>query len=312
LQPVRDAAGGPLTFPLMIGGTAARVRLWRVAVGRIDLYLLDLSSPENSPELRQITSRLYGGNNEMRIRQELVLGVGGVRALRLLGLRPNVFHMNEGPSAFLLVERLATLMEEQGLTLAQARLAVGAGCVFTTHTPVPAGFDRFAPDLVDRYFGEFYARLKLSRSDFLALGRERPEDEGEPFCPAIMALRLSAQRNGVSALHGKVSRRMFQSLWPAVPGEQVPITSITNGVHPTSWVSAREVGALYHRYLGPRWEEDPTDTALWEKVGRIPDQELWRAHERRRERLIGFVRGRLETQARRRGSSAAELAAAAE
>jgi starch phosphorylase len=312
LQLVRTPQGAPLTFDLPIGSTRATIQIWRVDVGRVPLYLLDLSHTGNPPELRRISSRLYGGDNEMRIRQELVLGVGGARALEAIGVQPTVFHMNEGHSAFLLVERMATLMERDGLSFDQARLVVSAGSVFTTHTPVPAGFDRFSPELVDRYFGDFYARLRISRATFLGLGRERPADDAEPFSPAILALRLAAHRNGVSRLHGRVSRGMFRTLWPELAEEEVPITSITNGVHPNSWISGGEIGGLYHRYLGPRWEEDPTDAAVWANVPRIPDQELWRAHERRRERLVSFARGRLEAQVKRRGGSAAEQAAALE
>lgn len=312
LQLVREESGTPRTFELTIAGARAIVQIWLAQVGRISLYLLDLSSAANPPELRRISSRLYGGDNEMRIRQELVLGTGGVRALRVLGLRPAVFHMNEGHAAFLVVERIAQLMEEQQLSFDQAKLFVTAGNVFTTHTPVPAGFDRFGPELVDRYFGAYYARLQITRDEFLGLGRENPADTSEPFCPTFLALRLSAFRNGVSQLHGNVSRKMFKSLWPRLPEAEVPISAITNGVHPASWVSGREIGSLYHRYLGPRWEEDPTDRKVWNNVQRIPDQELWRAHERRRERLINFVRERLERQIRRRGGSASELTAALE
>jgi len=240
-----------------------------------------------------------------------VLGIGGYRALETLGLEPAVYHMNEGHSAFLALERVRRLMETHGLTFAEARAAAAAGLVFTTHTPVEAGHDYFPPDLMDRYFAECASQLKLSRRDFLSLGRKTPDDDGEPFCMTVLALRLAAYSNGVSRLHGQVSRRMWQGLWPGLPEQEIPIGHVSNGIHSPSWVSL-EMKDLYQRYLGPRWRDEPADQEVWQRAGGIAAEELWRTHERRRERLVAFVRRRLRRQLERRGASPLEIEAADE
>jgi len=276
----------------------------------VPLFLLDTNLQQNTrPEYRDITDQLYGGDVEMRIRQEIMLGIGGLRALDALGMHPTVCHMNEGHSAFLALERIRILMQEQGLSFAEAREVAKAGNVFTTHTPVPAGIDVFSPDLMEKYFGDFYRSLGFSRDEFLALGRQNPGDAKEPFNMAVLALRLAAHTNGVSQLHGQVARRMWQGVWPQVPEHEVPITSISNGIHPRSWVS-NDMAGLYDRYLGPRWLEDPTDHTLWMRVEQIPGEELWRTHERRRERLVAFARRRLRAQLQQRGASQSEIAQA--
>ncbi len=286
-------------------------QVWKVQVGRVPLYLLDTNTPLNRPADQDITDQLYGGDRETRIQQEIMLGVGGYRALRAVGLRPAVCHMNEGHAAFLSLERCRELMQEHGLTFAQAREAAMAGAVFTTHTPVPAGNDNFAPDLMDKYFTEYYKRLGLSRKDFLGLGRQDPNNEGEEFCMTILALRMAACINGVSRLHGAVSRKIWQNVWPGVPLQDTPITSITNGIHAPSWVS-RDMDNLFDRYLGPRWRDDPGDPVLWNRVHQIPDEELWRTHERRRERLVAFARNRLRAQLDARGAPPSEVTLAEE
>jgi len=298
--------GTPLTIQVDFPGRKVTAQVWRAQVGRVPLFLLDTNIPANSRQDQNITDELYGGDLEMRIQQEIMLGIGGLRALEAMGIRPTVCHMNEGHSAFLALERIRILMEKQGLSFAEAREAVSAGNIFTTHTPVPAGIDRFPPELMDKYFSAYYSELGLSREEFLALGRENPADSQEPFCMAILALRLTAHTNGVSRLHGQVSRRMWQGIWPGVPEEEVPITWITNGVHIPSWTSF-DMASLYDRYLGPRWLERPDDPTIWERVDEIPDEELWRTHERRRERLIAVVRRRLRQQLERQGASPSEI-----
>ncbi|MFB0546068.1 MAG: glycosyltransferase family 1 protein [Anaerolineae bacterium] len=302
----RREDGTPVTIEVAYPGRQVKAQVWRAQVGRVPLYLLDTNIPANSPEDQDIADQLYGGDVEMRIRQEIMLGIGGIQALHALGIRPTVCHMNEGHSAFLALERIRTLMQEQGLSFAEAREVASAGNIFTTHTPVPAGIDRFPPPLMDKYFADYYRSLGLSRDEFLALGRQNPADAQEPFCMAVLAIRLAAYTNGVSQLHGMVSRRMWQGVWPGVPEDEVPITSVSNGIHPRSWVS-NDMASLYDLYLGPRWLEDPVDPTIWEGVDRIPAEELWRTHERRRERLVAFARRRLRAQLERRGAPLAEI-----
>jgi len=281
-------------------------RVWRAVVGRIQLYLLDTNLPANRPEHRSITAQLYGGDLDMRIKQEILLGVGGVRALDALGLRPSVYHMNEGHSAFLALERIRSLMESQHLSFAEACVLASASLVFTTHTPVPAGHDYFPASLMDHYFAASYRRLGVSRRDFLALGRQDPNNDNEDFCMTVLALRLAAFSNAVSKLHGSVSRSMWNSIWPGLPESEVPIGHVTNGVHFRSWVSL-EMNQLYDRYLGPKWRHEPADAALWQRTESIPAGELWRTHERRRERLVAFSRLRLQAQLKNRGASQAAI-----
>ncbi|MCP4645683.1 MAG: glycosyltransferase family 1 protein [bacterium] len=288
-----------------------KVRVWRCDVGRVPLYLLDCDFAENDQDDREITARLYGGDLDMRIRQEIVLGMGGVRALAALGIRPTVYHMNEGHSAFLTLERMRRMMKDEQLDLASAVESVKASSVFTTHTPVPAGNDMFPPQMIETYLGRFAETTGIAMDDLLTLGRQDPEDAREPFCMTVLALRLSAAANGVSKLHGKVARGMWARTWPEVPEDEVPITSITNGVHTRFWVS-RDLASLYDRYLGPAWATNASDQELWNRIDDIPDAELWRTHERRRERLVDFARRRLERSLRHRGAPMTEIEAAHE
>lgn len=302
----QTADGSPLTISVPLPGRQVFARVWRIQVGRVPLYLLDCNIPQNSPEDRAITAQLYGGDKENRIKQEIVLGVGGIRALRALSREPAVCHLNEGHSAFCALERIRLVMEEMQLDFPAAREVVKAGTCFTTHTPVPAGNEVFDPNLVLKYLGEPMSPLGLDRKAFLALGRQNPDDESEPFGMTVLALKLANTSNGVSALHGEVSRKMWKDLWPGLPPHEVPIASITNGVHTRSWLSP-EIALIYDRYLGAQWEERPTDYTIWKRVDAIPDTELWRTAERGRSRLVNFARERLLEQYQKRGGSAVEI-----
>ncbi|HTS64380.1 MAG TPA: alpha-glucan family phosphorylase [Candidatus Acidoferrales bacterium] len=311
IQPVQDASGKPLTIQFNFPRRLAAAKVWKVQVGRVPLYLLDTNVPENSPNDRRITGALYGGDRELRMQQEIVLGVGGLRALMALGFRPAVCHMNEGHSAFLGPEWTRMFMEELQLPYHEARQVAAAGALFTTHTPVPAGFDRFEPALVAQYFSEYCRGLGLSIEQFLAYGRQDPADANEPLNMAFLASRHSSCTNGVAKLHGLVTRKMAQSMWPGYPLDEVPIGYVTNGIHTRSWISM-EMSALLTRYLGPQWGERPADATLWQRIDRIPDQELWRVHEIRRERLVNYARKRLAAQLRLRGGSDTEIEVAGE
>jgi glycogen phosphorylase len=302
-------AGKPVVVEVQYPGRTVYAKVWRVQVGRVPLYLLDANLAANRPEDRDITDQLYGGDREMRIRQEILLGIGGYRALTALGIEPSVLHMNEGHSAFLALERARHLMASRKLSYAEARVLASAGLVFTTHTPVEAGHDYFPPDLMDRYFGEYVRALGISRDEFLSLGRIEG-DQGD-FCMTILALRSASHMNGVSKLHGEVSRQMWQRLWPRVPVDEIPIGHITNGVHFPSWVSL-ETKRLYDRYLGPAWREEPANSDVWSRAQSIPPEELWRTHELRRERLVAWARRRVRDQRIRRGSPQFEIDAAGE
>jgi starch phosphorylase len=297
---VRNGDGEQVTVTVSFPGRDVVARAWRTQVGRIELYLLDCDVDKNRPDDREITARLYGGDLDMRIRQEIVLGIGGFKLLCVLGLTPSVCHMNEGHSAFLALERMRDLMTKHGLSFAEAREVVTASDIFTTHTPVPAGNDVFPSHMVRAYFEHYAAQLGLSIDHLLSLGRVNQSNPGEDFCMPVLALRLSAYANGVSKLHGKVTRKMWSGLWPNLTEAEIPVSHITNGIHTRTWLSD-EFARLYDRYLGPSWLEDPMDQGLWERVDKIPDAELWRGKERLRERLVAFSRTRLRNQLRRRG-----------
>lgn len=304
-----DANSHRIVIKVILAGHPVSAQVWKVLVGRVPLYLLDTNIEENSRiEDRNLTDHLYGGDRDKRIRQEILLGVGGYRALQALGLEPTVYHMNEGHSAFLALEHIHHLMITRQLTVPEARQLASASLVFTTHTPVAAGHDYFHPDSINRYFGEAVRRVGISMSEFMDLGRI--DTKGE-FCMTALALRSAARANGVSKLHGVVTRRMWQSLWPGVPVDEVPIGHVTNGIHFPSWISA-EFNQLYDRYLGPNWCEQSSSRELWSRVGSIPAEELWRTHERRRERLVAWARLHVGSQRTRRAAPQAEIDAAAE
>ncbi|MBI4565973.1 MAG: alpha-glucan family phosphorylase [Planctomycetes bacterium] len=305
VTPESDPSGRPREVSVDLAGTEVRIRVWRVTVGRIPLYLLDTNTESNPPPHRGITSQLYSGDRENRLKQEIVLGIGGIRALRAMGIRPAAFHLNEGHSAFLILERMRELMAESGLTIDEAREVVWCSNVFTSHTPVPAGIERFEPEMVKFYLHGMAKDLGLSPEEFLSLGRA-PGAFQDPFCMTTLSLRHSAFCNGVSRLHGAVSRKMWNHLWPGVPEDEVPIRHIANGVHAASWIS-HDMAQLYQTYLGPRYFEEPWNPASWARVDQIPDGELWRTHQIRRERLVFYARRHLHKQLARRGASGVEL-----
>ncbi len=308
---VNDAHKRPLSVSVDLKGQPVHIQIWRIDVGRVPLYMLDTNVEANPPEFRQITGQLYGGDREMRLRQEIVLGIGGVRALKALNIEPTVIHMNEGHSAFSALERINILKKEKGLSFDQAREIILASTAFTTHTPVPAGNDVFDPGLVRQYLEDYTKELGISFKVLLGYGRLDPRNDSEPFGMTTLALRLSAHTNGVSRLHGRVSREIWQNVWPRHPVEDVPIDYITNGIHVPTWIS-EEMSGLFDRYLGPNWAEDPDSEHLWDQVERIPDTELWRAHERCRDYLVGFARRRLTEQLKNRGASATAVKASSE
>jgi starch phosphorylase len=307
----RNADGTPIKVVVPMPGRDLYAQVWKVQVGRISLFLMDSNIPDNRlEEDRNLTDRLYGGDRRTRIRQEILMGIGGIRLLEALGLRPTICHMNEGHSAFLALERIRQLMMEKNLSFKQAKEVTSASHIFTTHTPVPAGLERFGFDLMDEHFTDYYRSLGLSRDEFLDLGRENMGSY-ELFSMAVLALKVSAGANGVAKLHGDVSRQMWQWVYPNVPEHEIPIESVTNGVHVQTWIS-REMGTLLDRYLDPAWRQEESRPEIWHSVSAIPDAELWRTHERRRERLVAFTRTRLRAQLSNRGYSQTETNSADE
>jgi len=308
---VRNKKGKPLTISVDFKGQPVQILIWRIDVGRVPLYMLDTNVGANPPEFRRTTAQLYGGDREMRLRQEIVLGIGGVRALKVLGIEPTVFHINEGHSAFSALERISILRKEKDLSFDAAREVTLASTIFTTHTSVPAGNDLFDAELLRAYFEEYAKELGINFKVLLGYGRLDPHNGSEPFGMSTLALRLSAHTNAVSRLHRQVSQIMWQKIWHHHPVEDVPIDYITNGIHVPTWIS-RDMAALFDRYLGLDWAEDPDNERVWEQAEQIPDPELWRTHERCRENLVGFARQRLYEQLNRRGASIAEVQAASE
>ena len=296
VKPVNGADGSQLRVEVPLGERAVSAVVWEIAIGHIRLLLLDSDLPENSPEDREITDKLYGGDKDMRIRQEILLGIGGLRALRAAGIEPSVFHINEGHSAFLIVERLRELVES-GLDIEAAVEMVKAGIVFTTHTPVPAGNEEFSNELLLRYLGPVIDGIGIARERFLHFGSRN----GSPtFSMTVFGLKFSRFRNGVSQLHGQVSRRIWKDVWPMLPKEDVPIGHITNGVHVESWI-ADEIKRLLDRYIGPNWMEAAPDQEAWNAIERIPRSELWKGRQRLRERLVGYARNHWHSQLYRMG-----------
>ncbi|PYJ47284.1 MAG: alpha-glucan phosphorylase [Verrucomicrobia bacterium] len=300
--PIREVPRGDakllVSVPILDREVFAKV--WELRVGRVNIYLLDTEVAQNSAEDRLITAELYGGDLEMRMRQEIVLGIGGVKALSALGISPDVFHMNEGHSAFLALERIRLNVTDKELDFYSALQVVAAANVFTTHTPVPAGNDSFPRDMMRKYFGGFAKEIGIPFDELFSFGQTRV-DPNDPFSMTILALRLSRHANGVSKLHGDVTRSLWKNVWAGVPVHEVPITSITNGIHTKTWM-APEFSALYRKHLGT-WEEHLTEPEFWRGVIDIPDTQLWETHQKLKLRLIEFVRERVRRQRQRLGES---------
>ena len=307
INPVKDKNGEDLIIYVKFPKRRLYLKVWQINVGRIKLYLLDSDIEKNNPEDRDVTLRLYGGDQEMRIRQEIVLGMGGTNLLtRALGLNPTIYHMNEGHSAFLILELMKNIIKEKQVSFDVARDIASSKTVFTTHTPVPAGNDIFPLDLVDKYFKDFWPRLGLDREEFLRLGM-KPSQILEPgFNMGILALKVAGKKNGVSKLHGAVSRELFGDVWPDIATNESPITYVTNGIHTCSWLSPK-LKELYNKYLMPYWQDNIHEDKVWEKINNIPDKTLWETHQDRKEKLLKLVKDNTTQRLRRSGYSYEEI-----
>ncbi len=299
MQPAIGTNGEPVVIEIATRGAAIRAKVWRVKVGRCDLLLLDSNVVGNAPEDLDTTSRLYGGDARTRIRQELLLGVGGFRALRAMGIYPGVLHLNEGHSGFAVFEAIRSRMIDEGLDFYKAASQIPREVVFTTHTPVPAGHDRFSPELIEEHLGPLREELGISQENLMGFGRENPSDYGEQFCMTVLGLKLSRRVNAVSSLHGEVSRAMWKGLYPNRPEDAVPIGHITNGVHVPSWL-APQMCRLYDRHLGIGWQQKGAYKQVWESIENIDDGELWETHLSLKAQLLDFARRRAQEQAERR------------
>ncbi|MBN2217133.1 MAG: alpha-glucan family phosphorylase [Pirellulales bacterium] len=302
MEPARGADGKPITIRIDTRNGPLLAKVWLMRVGRVNLYLLDCDVKENRPEDRELTSRLYGGDNRTRIRQELVAGVGGVRALRALGITPGVFHLNEGHSAFATLEGIRQFMVDSGMSFDDSLRQIARHTAFTTHTPVPAGHDRFDGGLIEEHLGPLRDSLGISFEQLMGLGRVEPQNEHEPFCMTVLGLKLSRRANAVSNLHGYVSRRMWAHLWPWRVEEEIPIGHITNGVHVQSWLSY-QMEQLYDRHFPVNWERRMGEPEVWQGIHDVDPGELWETHNTLKNLLLAFVRRRVSRQCRRRGES---------
>ena len=299
MQPAIGQNGEPVVVEIQTRGSAIRAKVWRVKVGRCDLLLLDSNVAGNAPEDLETTSRLYGGDARTRIRQELLLGVGGFRALKAMGISPGVLHLNEGHSGFAVFEAIRSRMQEEGIDFNQAASQIPREVLFTTHTPVPAGHDRFNQDLIEEHLGPLRDQLGISHDNLMGFGREYPTDHGELFCMTVLGLKLSRRVNAVSSLHGEVSRAMWKCLYPGKPEDAVPIGHITNGVHVPSWL-APQMCRLYDRHLGVGWQNHSGSAKTWEAIETVDDGELWETHLSLKSQMLEFVRRRAREQAERR------------
>jgi starch phosphorylase len=306
MEPAIGVNGEPVTVHIETRSGSIWAKVWRVRVGRCLLLLLDSDVSGNAPEDRNLTSRLYGGDGRVRIRQELLLGIGGFRALKAMGVTPGVLHLNEGHSAFVVLEAVRDRMEEEGIGFSDAASRVSREVVFTTHTPVPAGHDRFHSSLIEEHLGPLGEQLTLTSEELLGLGRENPLNDDEMFCMTVLGLRLSRRANAVSSLHGQVSRAMWTGLFPEKTEDEVPIGHITNGVHVPSWL-APQMSRLYDRHLGPNWHERSGRASLWEHIEDVDDGELWETHLSLKLQLLDFVRRRAADQATRRNEPLEEI-----
>ncbi|MBR0490586.1 MAG: alpha-glucan family phosphorylase [Clostridia bacterium] len=306
INPVKDEKGEDLIIYVKFPKRRLYLKVWQINVGRVKLYLLDSDIEKNNEEDRDVTLRLYGGDQEMRIRQEIVLGMAGVNLLKTLGLNPTVYHMNEGHSAFLNLEIIKNIIKEKQVSFDVAKDIASSKTVFTTHTPVPAGNDIFPIALVEKYFKDFWPRLGLSREEFLKLGMKPTEDLEPGFNMGILALKIAGKKNGVSKLHGAVSRELFGEVWPEIAANESPIGYVTNGIHTCSWLSPR-LKELYNKYLIPYWQDSMHEDRVWEKVRNIPNDKIWEAHQERKEKLLDLVRKSTQERLRRSNYSYDEI-----
>ena len=300
ITPVKDIDGNDLIIYIKFPKRRIYLKTWEVNVGRVKLYLLDSDIDINNIEDRDTTARLYGGDQEMRIRQEIILGMGGVNVLKRLGLRPTVYHMNEGHSAFLNLEIIKNIIKEKQVSFEVAKDIASSKTVFTTHTPVPAGNDIFPLGLVEKYFKDFWPRLGLTREEFLKLGMKPCEGLEPGFNMGILALKIAGKKNGVSKLHGEVSRELFSEVWPHIPAKESPITYVTNGIHTCTWL-APKLKELYNKYLMPYWQDNIHDDSTWERIKAIPDDKLWKVHTDRKIKLLALVKENVTNRLRREG-----------
>ena len=307
INPVKDENGDELKIYVKFEKRKIYLKVWQINVGRIKLYLLDSDIDENKPEDREVTLKLYGGDQEMRIKQEIVLGMGGTNLLtRALGLNPTVYHMNEGHSAFLILELIKNIIKEKKVSFEVAKDIASSKTVFTTHTPVPAGNDIFPIGLVEKYFKEFWPRLGLDREEFLKLGMKPCTDLEPGFNMGILALKVAGKKNGVSKLHGAVSRELFGDVWPEIAANESPITYVTNGIHTCSWL-APSLKELYNKYLIPYWQDNIHQDEVWKNINNIPNQELWGIHQQRKQKLLELVKESTTNRLRRSGYSYEEI-----
>ncbi|NEQ31491.1 MAG: alpha-glucan family phosphorylase [Leptolyngbya sp. SIO4C5] len=308
LELVRDEFGQPVTIKLRIRQRTVRVQVWLARIGRVNLYLLDTDREDNDPVDRSLTGHLYGGNQETRVAQEVLLGIGGIRILQVLEIEPSVYHLNEGHAAFALLEIARTEMEMSGGSFYDMEDLVRSRAVFTSHTPVPNANDLFSADLMDSFFADYWPQIGLSREQFLALGARRLGDPWEPFSMTVLALRMTRSANGVSQRHGEVSRQMWSILYPEKDETEVPIGQITNGVHARTW-TAPLMADLYDQYLGEAWSQRISDKEIWAQIDAIPDEELWKRHCILKERLIAYARSKARQSRQARGEATADIAA---
>ena len=302
IKSVKDSDGNDFITYIKFPKRKIYLKVWEIDVGRVKLYLLDSDIDKNNVEDRDTTARLYGGDQEMRIRQEIILGMGGVNTLKKLGYNPTVYHMNEGHSAFLNLELIKDTIKEKEVSFEIARDIVSSKTVFTTHTPVPAGNDIFPIGLVEKYFKDFWPRLGLTREEFLKLGMKPVENLEHGFNMGILALKIAGKKNGVSKLHGEVSRELFADVWPHIAPSESPITYVTNGIHTCTWL-APKLKDLYNKYLIPYWQDNIYDDDVWKKINNIPDEKLWEVHMERKRKLIALIKENLSTRLRREGVS---------
>ena len=306
ILPVKDENGEDLIIDVDFPDRKLYLKIWKIVVGRISLYLMDSDIDKNIAEDRVVTLRLYGGDQEMRIRQEIVLGMAGIKLLKRLGLKPSVYHMNEGHSAFLTLEVIKDAMEEKQVSFEVAKSMCSAKTVFTTHTPVPAGNDIFPIELMDKYFSNFWPKLGISREDFLRLGMKNSQGLEQGFNMGMLALRIAGKKNGVSKLHGAVSRRLFSDVWPNIAPDESPIEYVTNGIHTCSWL-APSMKKLFNQYLKPYWQDNIQDDETWNDIKNIPNKELWDTHTDRKKKLCALVKNNITTRLKSSGYNYEEI-----